>query len=344
MDDFEKMNGEENNNLVKVQGLSKYYPLKGGFFETAKGLVKAVDNVSFTVQKATTFGLVGESGCGKTTTGRMVVRVLQPTKGEIWYYDESSRKTDVTRCSKKQMQPLRQDIQMIFQDPYASLDPRMTILNLVGEPLRAIHIAKKSEYRERIAETLQMVGLRPEYMNRYPHAFSGGQRQRIGIARALVTRPRLVVADEPVSALDVSVQAQILNLLQELQEKLRLAYIFIAHDLCVIRHVCERIGVMYLGRLVEVADCSNLFSRPGHPYTEALLSIIPRPDPRQKTHKGLLKGSIADASSLPSGCYFHPRCLYAESQCRTESPELRTIAPDHQVACHFNLELRGIEN
>jgi peptide/nickel transport system ATP-binding protein len=333
---------QQNDILLKVLDLAKYYPVKCGFFDTMKGLVRAVDGISFQVRKGITFGLVGESGCGKTTTGRMIVRVLQPTTGEIWYYDESSQATELIRCTGAQMHPLRRQIQMIFQDPYGSLDPRMTILNIVGEPLRANRIAVGIEYKDRVAESLAMVGLRPEYMNRYPHSFSGGQRQRIGIARALVTQPRLVVADEPVSALDVSVQAQILNLLQDLQIKFDLTFVFIAHDLSVIRHICDRIAVMYMGKLVEVADRPDLFSRPGHPYTEVLLSIIPRMDPGKKTKPDLFKGTIAEAGSLPSGCSFHPRCRHACDMCRTIAPPLREITAGHQVACHYNLNLEGI--
>ena len=333
---------QQNDILLKVIDLAKYYPLKGGFFERERGQVRAVDGISFEVQKAKILGLVGESGSGKTTTGRMIVRVLQPSTGDVWFYNDTSHKTELTRCTRIQMQPLRRHIQMIFQDPYGSLDPRMTILNIVGEPLRANRIAVGSEYKERVAESLGMVGLRPEYMNRYPHAFSGGQRQRIGIARALVTHPRLVVADEPVSALDVSVQAQILNLLQDLQIKFDLTLIFIAHDLSVIRHICDRIAVMYLGKLVEVADRSDLFSHPGHPYTEALLSIIPRPNPGMKTKPDLFKAAMNEIGATPSGCSFHPRCRHAEDQCRTETPRLRERAAGHQVSCHFDLNLEGI--
>jgi peptide/nickel transport system ATP-binding protein len=334
----------ENNILLEVKDLTKEYPLKGGFFDTIKGQVSAVDNISFTVQKAISFGLVGESGCGKTTTGRMIVRVLQPSSGEIWYYDEPNGKIELTACSAKQMRPLRKDLQMVFQDPYASLDPRMTVMQIVGEPLRANKLAAGTEYTERIARILNQVGLSPHYMNRYPHAFSGGQRQRIGIARALVTQPKLVVADEPVSALDVSVQAQILNLLQDLQELFELTFIFIAHDLSVIRHICNRIAVMYLGRLVEVADRTELYSHPAHPYTEALLSIVPRPDPESKPKQNLLSGICNEMNRLESGCSFYPRCRYAQKRCRAESPTLREISPTHLTACHFDLHLKGISN
>jgi peptide/nickel transport system ATP-binding protein len=240
------------------------------------------------------------------------------------------------------MRPYRRKIQMIFQDPYASLDPRMTVLQIVGEPLRSCGLASGREFKDRVAGALDWVGLKPEAMNRYPHAFSGGQRQRIGIARALVTEPDLVVADEPVSALDVSFQAQILNLLQDLRDRLRLTVLFVAHDLSVVRHVCDRAGVMYLGRLVEIADRGDLFSRPGHPYTETLMSIIPRPDTRWKPDRSFLRGSAADASDPPPGCAFHPRCGYARPECSVRTPELRETGPGHSIACHFDLRLHGV--
>lgn len=333
---------QQNDIILKVIELAKYYPVKGGFFERERGQVKAVNGISFEVQRGKIFGLVGESGSGKTTTGRMILRVLQPSAGEIWFYDDASHKTNLAGCTLAQMRLLRRHIQMIFQDPYSSLDPRMTILNIVGEPLRANRIASGADYKDQVAESLEMVGLRPEYMNRYPHAFSGGQRQRIGIARALVTRPWLVVADEPVSALDVSVQAQILNLLQHLQIKFGLTLIFIAHDLNVIRHICDRIAVMYLGKLVEMADRSDLFCRPEHPYTEALLSILPRPKAGKKPGPGLFKQAMIGTGDQISGCSFHPRCRYAQEQCRIEMPRLRERAVGHCVSCHFDLSLEGI--
>jgi len=335
------MNKQNSDILLEVKNLSKYYPQQGGFFEQSTGMVKAVDDISFSVQKGTTFGLVGESGCGKTTTGRMIVRVLEPTKGDIYFKDEENGVVNLLHLAKKPLRKLRQKIQMIFQDPYASLDPRMTILQIVGEPLRANKLASGNDYKEKVAGILKSVGLRPEYMNRYPHAFSGGQRQRIGIARALVTSPNLVIADEPVSALDVSVQAQILNLLADLQEQLRLTYLFIAHDLSVIHHICNRIAVMYVGKLVEIADRTALFSNPKHPYTEALMSIAPKPDPHRKSKTAFLKGEVADASNPPSGCYFHPRCRYAKKICKQEAPILRKKELNHFSACHFDLELQG---
>jgi peptide/nickel transport system ATP-binding protein len=328
--------------ILEVSDLSKNYPLRGGFFEKAKGVVKAVDGVSFRIGRGKTFGLVGESGCGKTTTGRLIVRVLEPTAGTIRFHDPDAGNVDLTALSAGGMRPLRRKIQMIFQDPYASLDPRMTVLQIVGEPLRSCGLASGRDYKNRVAAALDWVGLKPEAMNRYPHAFSGGQRQRIGIARALVTEPDLVVADEPVSALDVSFQAQILNLLQDLRDRLKLTVLFVAHDLSVVRHICDRAAVMYLGRLVEIADRGDLFSRPRHPYTETLMSIIPRPDTRWKPDRSFLKGSAADASDPPPGCAFHPRCRYAQPECSVRTPLLREIRPGHCIACHFDLVLRGV--
>jgi peptide/nickel transport system ATP-binding protein len=327
---------------LEVRNLTKHFPVKGGFFERAEGTVKAVDGVSFSIRRGSFFGLVGESGCGKTTTGRLILRVLDPTQGIIRFYPKAREPVDLTRLNRKKMRPLRPKIQMIFQDPYSSLDPRMTVQQIVGEPLRANRTGYGSEYLDRIEAIMRSVCLRPEMMNRYPHAFSGGQRQRIGIARALVTGPELVVADEPVSALDVSVQAQVLNLLQDLQEQFGLTFLFVAHDLGVIRHICDTVAVMYVGKLVEVGEQTRLFQTPAHPYTEALLSAIPRPDPRIKAKPGLLRGTVADASNPPSGCLFHPRCRYRKPACEIQSPQLREVAPGHSVACHFDLDLEGI--
>lgn len=329
--------------LLEVNHLSKYFPIKGGFFSRVQGTVKAVDDVSFQIRPGETLGLVGESGCGKTTVSRLILRLFDPTAGEIWFRDGEDR-SDLATLSPKDIRPLRKNIQMIFQDPYASLDPRMTLLQIVGEPLKSNHLAQGSELIERVAETLQMVGLRPEYMSRYPHAFSGGQRQRVGIARALVTRPQLIVADEPVSALDVSVQAQILNLLRDLQEQLSLTYLFIAHDLSVIRHISDRVAVMYVGKMVESANRTELYSNPLHPYTEALMSAVPKPNPRIKTNRILSAGEVADPANPPTGCYFHPRCSYVQDVCRTTAPALQEIKPDHLVACHRarELSLQGI--
>jgi peptide/nickel transport system ATP-binding protein len=336
---------EMNNNegpLLEVSDLCKYFPIKGGFFETTRGVVKAVDGVSFGIFRGMTFGLVGESGCGKTTTGRLIVRVLEPTRGNIHFYDREEGKINLSALSARELRPLRRKIQMVFQDPYASLDPRMTVLRIVGEPLRACGPASGKTHKDRVAQALDWVGLKPESMNRYPHAFSGGQRQRIGIARALVTEPDLVVADEPVSALDVSFQAQILNLFQDLRERLRLTYVFVAHDLSVIRHICDHVAVMYLGKLIETANRADLFSRPRHPYTETLISIIPRPDTHWKPERSFLQGSAADLPEVPAGCAFHTRCRYSQPECRVLPPELREVTSDHRVACHFDLPLHGL--
>jgi peptide/nickel transport system ATP-binding protein len=304
-------------------------------------VVKAVDGVNFKLYKGVTFGLVGESGCGKTTTGRLIMNVMKPTGGSITFHDNKAGPIEINALSNKKMRPLRKKIQMVFQDPYSSLDPRMTIQQIVGEPLRAGGKMNMNDYKNKIAGILQKSGLSADYMDRYPHAFSGGQRQRIGIARALVTRPQLVIADEPVSSLDVSVQAQILNLLKELQQDFNLTYLFIAHDLSVIRYMCDTLAVMYVGRIVETGRNEDIFNHPAHPYTEGLLSIIPRIGSRTKP-SGMLKGGIADASNLPSGCYFHPRCPYVQDICKTEYPVLRETGNEHQAACHFNLKLKGI--
>jgi peptide/nickel transport system ATP-binding protein len=333
----------QHSNHIEIQDLCKHFPVKGGFFEQTTGTVKAVDSVSFMISRGSTFGLVGESGCGKTTTGRLILRLMNPTGGHIRFFPNFGGKIELTGLTNKQMRPLRPSIQMIFQDPYASLDPRMTVLQIVGEPLRANKMESGSAYRDRVAEALVQVRLRPEMMNRYPHAFSGGQRQRIGIARALVTGPEFVVADEPVSSLDVSVQAQILNLLQDLQGQFGLTYLMIAHDLGVIRHSCSRIAVMYIGRLVEVADRDQLFQQPAHPYSEALISVIPAPDPGKKSKRKLLRGTVADATHMPAGCPFHPRCRYHKKYCEETNPPLRELESGHWVACHFDLNLEGIK-
>jgi peptide/nickel transport system ATP-binding protein len=327
--------------LLEVKDLCMHYPVKGGFFDKAKGLVKAVDGLSFKLYKGSSFGLVGESGCGKTTTGRLIMKVMKPTSGSITFYDNEIGPVKIEKLSNKKMRPLRKKIQMVFQDPYSSLDPRMTIQQIVGEPLRSGGRGDLNDYKNKIADILQKSGLSPDYMDRYPHAFSGGQRQRIGIARALVTNPQLVVADEPVSALDVSVQAQILNLLKELQEDFQLTYLFIAHDLSVIRYMCDTLAVMYVGRIVEMGCSEDIFHNPAHPYTEGLLSIIPRTNIKTKSVK-TIKGRIADASNLPTGCYFHPRCPHSKEICKKEYPALRDIGNGHKVACHFDVNLKGI--
>ena len=331
--------------LLEVQGLKMHFPIKRGFFAPKTvGFVKAVDDVSFFIREGETLGLVGESGCGKTTTGRLILRAYDPTAGNIWFADRKMGRVNVADLNKQQLKQLRQNMQLIFQDPFSSLNPRMTLLEIVGEPLYVNKVAEGKEMKDRVAELLSVVGLRPEYMSRYPHAFSGGQRQRIGVARALALNPQLVVCDEPVSALDVSVQAQILNLLSELQEKFRLTYLFISHDLSVVEHISDRVAVMYVGKLVEHALTDELFINPKHPYTEALLTAVPKPDPRLRIEPVVLQGEVADPSNPPTGCYFHPRCQYRIDRCTTEAPVLREITPDHFVSCHRaeELKLKGV--
>lgn len=332
--------------LLDVQNLKKYFPIKRGFFSRVVGNVKAVDDVSFQVHAGETLGLVGESGCGKTTTGRVILRALDPSAGNIWFADAEMGRVNVASLDKAQLKRMRRNMQMVFQDPYASLNPRMTLLQNVGEPLLVNQVASGKKLEDRVAQLLKVVGLRPEYMNRYPHAFSGGQRQRIGIARALALNPQLVVLDEPVSALDVSVQAQILNLLQELQQQFGLTYIFVAHDLSVVEHISDRVAVMYVGQIVESAKTSELFTHPLHPYTEALLSAVPKPDPRQRGEPIVLEGDVADPANPPTGCYFHPRCRYNDGKrCVNELPTLREVQPGRTVRCHYaeSLQLVGVQ-
>lgn len=330
--------------LLEVRNLKKHFPIKRGWLSRTIGYVKAVDGVSFFVREGETLGLVGESGCGKTTTGRLVLRAMLPTDGEIWFHDREQGRVNIPTVDRTALKRLRRNMQMIFQDPYSSLNPRMTLLDIVGEPLLVHGVAKGAELKDRVAEMLRVVGLRTEYMNRYPHAFSGGQRQRIGIARALALNPQLIVCDEPVSALDVSIQAQILNLLQDLQQQFRLTYLFVAHDLSVVEHISDRVAVMYVGKIVESAPTPRLYTTPRHPYTEALLSAVPKPDPRCRTTPIVLEGEVADPAHPPSGCSFHPRCRYRIERCTIETPELREIAPDHFVSCHRaeELELQGV--
>jgi peptide/nickel transport system ATP-binding protein len=329
--------------LLRVRELKKHFPITKGFFNSVVGQIKAVDGVSFDLYEGECLGLVGESGSGKTTVGRTVLRALAPTDGDVWFRKDG-KEVDVAHASYKKLKSLRRDMQMIFQDPYASLNPRMTVLDIVGEPLFVNGVADRKERETRVQELLVQVGLKPHFLRRYPHAFSGGQRQRIGIARALALHPKLIVADEPVSALDVSVQAQVLNLLQDLQETYGLTYLFVAHDLSVVRHISDRVAVMYVGKIVELAEVDRLFHTPAHPYTEALLSAVPSPNPKRKKKRILLSGEVADPSNAPSGCAFHPRCSYAEDRCKQEVPALREIAPGHAVRCHLSdtLQLEGM--
>ncbi len=331
--------------LLEVQHLCKYFPVRAGLLRRQVGEIRAVDDVSFAVYPGETLGLVGESGCGKTTTARCILRALEPTSGSILFRTQEGTVVDLAPLSEAELRPLRREMQMIFQDPFASLNPRMTLFDIVGEPLLVLgNMRNRQQRMDRVAELLEMVGLRPEYMRRYPHAFSGGQRQRIVIARALALNPRLVVADEPVSALDVSVQAQVLNLMLRLQQELGLTYIFVAHDLSVVKHFCDRVAVMYVGKLVELAPTRSLFFQPRHPYTAALMAAVPVPDPRLRGKMQPLEGEVPSPANPPSGCYFHPRCPHAVDRCRTDPPLLEEVAPGHMVACHRaqELELVGI--
>lgn len=337
---------QASNTLLQINHLKMYFPIFKGLWQRQVGVTKAVDDVNLTIHQGETLGLVGESGCGKTTVGRCIARAYDPTGGEILFNNLQGDTVNLAKLSKKQLNPYRRQIRMIFQDPFSSLNPRMNVLQLVGAPLEVQGIAKGHELEDRVEQLLKNVGLRPEYMRRYPHAFSGGQRQRIGIARALALDPRLLVADEAVSALDVSVQAQILNLLKDLQKEFGLTYLFISHDLSVVDYLSNRVAVMYVGRLVEVAETKKIYYTPKHPYTEALLSAVPKPDPRgrDRSKRIILKGDVADPSNPPSGCYFHPRCIYAQEVCKQETPPLRDVGSGHFAACHFaeQLTLRGI--
>jgi peptide/nickel transport system ATP-binding protein len=330
--------------VLDVRELRKFYPIHRGVLGRLVGQVRAVDDVSFTIERGETLSLVGESGCGKTTTSRCILRAIVPTAGEIRFRTESGAEIDVARLGRKELRPLRRQMQMIFQDPFSSLNPRMTIAEIIGEPLLVNGIGDVRTRNARVAELLELVHLPSAYLNRFPHAFSGGQRQRIGIARALALSPSLIVADEPVSALDVSVQAQIVNLMLELQERLGIAYLFVAHDLSVVKHVSHRVAVMYVGKIVEVAPTAALFNTPRHPYTEALLSAVPVPDPRLRAKRIVLEGDVADPSDPPPGCAFHPRCRYAMERCRQETPALEQVSPDHWVRCirARELALRGV--
>jgi oligopeptide/dipeptide ABC transporter ATP-binding protein len=316
--------------LLEIRNLKKYFPVRRGVLSRVVSHVKAVDDVSFTITKGETFGLVGESGCGKTTTGRAVLRLIEPDSGEIRFEG-----ADMLRLGTGALRALRRDMQIIFQDPFASLNPRMTVRTIVGEPFAIHGIATGSDRDDRVAELLKTVGLEPSVMSRYPHEFSGGQRQRIGIARALALRPKLIVADEPVSALDVSIQSQIINLLADLQVQFGLTYLFISHAIPVIEHISTRIGVMYVGKLVEVGTSQQICVNPKHPYTQALLSAVPVPDPAAKKVRIVLKGDVPTPINPPSGCRFHPRCPIAVDRCKTEEPPLRPLEDGRQVACHL---------
>ncbi len=316
--------------LLEVKDLVKYYPIGGGLFGRSREYVHAVDGVSFHVDPGETFGLVGESGCGKTTTGRCVLRLIEPTRGSIQFDGQ-----DVLELNGKELKALRADMQVVFQDPFGSLDPRLPIGDIVGEGLVVQGVRSRSERERRIRETLELVGIPASYRARYPHEFSGGQRQRIGLARALVLLPKLVVADEPVSALDVSIQSQVLNLMNALQRELKVAYLFIAHNLAVVKYVSDRIGVMYLGRIVEVARSEDIYTDPRHPYTRALLSAIPQPDPERKRQRIVLTGDVPSPVNPPSGCRFHTRCPIARPSCAFEDPPLREVARGHVVACPY---------
>ena len=320
-----------NDNLLEVKNLKMYFPVTRGLLRKKIADVKAVDDVSFRIKKGETLGLVGESGCGKTTVARCILRLYRPTEGQIIFEGQ-----DISQLPKSKVRPLRYKMQLIFQDPYGSLNPRQSAGNIVGEPLKVHHMTNSDgEYQQRVADLFRTVGLDPSMQDRVPHEFSGGQRQRIGVARALASNPSFIVCDEPISALDVSIQAQIINLLEELQDKLGLTYLFIAHDLSVVRHISDRVAVMYLGRVVEVTDWKSLYENPLHPYTKALLSAIPIPDPNveEKRERIILKGDVPSPVNPPPGCTFHPRCQLALEECSQAVPTLRHVAPKHEVAC-----------
>lgn len=339
------MEKRENGFILKVENLKKYFPVTRGLLKKVVGYVKAVDGVDFFIREGETLGLVGESGCGKTTVGRSIIQLIKPTDGRIWYKTNQGEIVELSSLSSEELKPLRREIRMIFQDPYTSLDPRSTVMDIVSEPIKIHNLVSKDEIEDRVRVLLEAVGLKAQHMRRYPYEFSGGQRQRIGIARVLASNPRLIIADEPVSALDVSVQAQVLNLLEDLQKQFNLTYLFISHDLSVVQYISDRVAVMYLGKIVEIGRGEDVYFRPKHPYTEALLSAIPMPNPHYKANRILLKGDVPSPINSPSGCKFHPRCQYAKKECQEEEPKLEEIENDHYVACHLSkyLELKGIE-
>ena len=332
--------------LLEIKNLKMHFPIYKGFFQRQIGSVRAVDDVSFTIHRGEVLGMVGESGCGKSTVAKSLVRALEPTAGTMTYHPERGSAIEISHLPERELRLLRREIRMIFQDPYSSMNPRMTVEEIIGEPLLNLTGISARERREKVSALLERVGLRPEYRHRYPHAFSGGERQRIVIARALALDPRLVIADEAVTALDVSVRAQVLDLLKDLQRDMNLTYLFISHDLSVIKHICNRVAVMYVGKLVEMAPTHQLYAKPRHPYTEALLSAVPIPDPRLRNSESriLLEGDVPDPSNPPPGCPFHTRCRYAQDRCRVDVPALRDIGDGHLAACHFaeELDLRGV--
>jgi len=335
--------------IIDVKDLKKFFPVRRGVFRKAVAFVKAVDCINFYIKMGETLGLVGESGCGKSTVGKSILRLMEPDEGEITFFSRQNNgkiiPKDILALNSKELKKIKKEMQIIFQDPYSSLDPRMTIEEIISEPMIIHKMGKENKIKKRVEELLEDVGLKPEHMIRYPHQFSGGQRQRIGIARALALDPKLIICDEPVTALDVSVQAQVLNLLNDFKKRFGFSYLLIAHDLSVIKHLSDRIAIMYLGKIVEIAENEDLFKNPKHPYTEALISAVPITDPGRKRKKIILKGDVPSPVDPPAGCYFHPRCPYSQSICGTVEPKFQSFEETHMVACHFadSLELNGVK-